>query len=700
MATTSAIVPSGSAMSPPPQMTVSAPMPVSMALSQSSRLNAASITTSRTGSPVDSQRADSPALSTDGAAGTNPPTKRNAFVHKLFAMLSDPALKHLIWWTESEEQNIFALHPGEEFATALTNYFKHGNVASFVRQLHMYGFHKVSDPSNHSSDNNNNNNNAAISASSSNETSGSPKSASKLPVWEFKHSSGKFKKDDESSLKYIKRRSSSNSSRHSFTSSNGAGSISHSGPNTSISHNGPTSVPMHASSDELLSQNSNILPQFQHAHFQQAVLQSPHQYAHMTVSSPMQQPHSQVQPHFDAAHFPYPYMQSPYVLGAPQQHMYTVTGQPMNPATPVPFHQHQQYSATIGQHIQGSIVHPQQIVAPIPQAPYGPHQQYQIPPAAPAVQGPANLPTQTEAVGKPTTPFSQTAGADAERSRTPQLNSVSHSQYQPQYYAPNLQFRKIWESSSTDHSKSLSRPRIPSLLLDPLIPAANPSSLPRIIQSNFTSPVMQNSEAPRSGTSLVKPNTSISNLIRPSLVGMQARSSGASTPNPSGKRSHEESVSSTNSSIFLMRSTSSAASSSSLSFGLGNTVSPKPFSGIPSQVPCRNTSFGAGSFPLLNAKSGSFAIGPTDVSEHSKTQSVIQVAPIRSTSPTARSETNMGVATPRIVPKCKGSRSQTSSPLSQCHSSTIKEVLETPNVKKMSVMDMLNERSDKRRKVD
>lgn len=122
-----------------------------------------------------------------------PPVKKNAFVHKLYSMLNDPKLSHLIWWTRNEDANTFALYPGKEFANALTGYFKHGNVASFVRQLHMYGFHKVLDPSNENS------------------LKDAP------PVWEFKHSSGKFKKDDESSLIYIKRRLSSNSSRNGTT---------------------------------------------------------------------------------------------------------------------------------------------------------------------------------------------------------------------------------------------------------------------------------------------------------------------------------------------------------------------------------------------------------------------------------------------------------------------------------------------------
>lgn len=125
----------------------------------------------------------------------DPPVKKNAFVHKLYSMLNDNSLSELIWWTGAEDSNTFALFPGKEFASALTRYFKHGNVASFVRQLHMYGFHKVSDPHANKLDDDD----------------------SLPPVWEFKHSSGKFRKNDESSLLYIKRRSSSNSSRNNFS---------------------------------------------------------------------------------------------------------------------------------------------------------------------------------------------------------------------------------------------------------------------------------------------------------------------------------------------------------------------------------------------------------------------------------------------------------------------------------------------------
>lgn len=118
-----------------------------------------------------------------------PPVKKNAFVHKLYAMLSNKKLAHLIWWT-GDDSNTFALYPSKEFADALLEYFKHGNVASFVRQLHMYGFHKVLDPASLAYDKD-------------------------LPIWEFRHSLGLFKKNDESSLMYIKRRSLSNNLRHS-----------------------------------------------------------------------------------------------------------------------------------------------------------------------------------------------------------------------------------------------------------------------------------------------------------------------------------------------------------------------------------------------------------------------------------------------------------------------------------------------------
>lgn len=111
---------------------------------------------------------------------TNTKGLHTVFIHKLYNMLEDDDLKHLIWWSSTNES--FVITPGEEFSKALAQYFKHTNVASFVRQLNMYGFHKVSD--------------------------GNTTENSEVTTWEFRHSSGSFRKGDIDSLKSIKRRSS------------------------------------------------------------------------------------------------------------------------------------------------------------------------------------------------------------------------------------------------------------------------------------------------------------------------------------------------------------------------------------------------------------------------------------------------------------------------------------------------------------
>ncbi|ODV59823.1 heat shock factor family protein ASCRUDRAFT_9044 [Ascoidea rubescens DSM 1968] len=141
--------------------------------------------------------------------------KKSAFIYKLHSMLADPQLNHLLWWTRNVEDGTFALCPSSEFADALTSYFNHKNVASFVRQLHMYGFHKVCERTSNNlnskkkslsitSANNNNEDNDPSSTNHSNIASNHKNSNNQ--IWEFRHSSGKFRKDDVESLSQIKRK--------------------------------------------------------------------------------------------------------------------------------------------------------------------------------------------------------------------------------------------------------------------------------------------------------------------------------------------------------------------------------------------------------------------------------------------------------------------------------------------------------------
>lgn len=113
-------------------------------------------------------------------AAQGPKVVQTAFIHKLYSMLEDPNIQHLISWSNNNDS--FVMSPSNEFSKVLAQYFKHTNISSFVRQLNMYGFHKVSDVFH----------------------TGSPESA----LWEFKHGNGNFKKGDLMGLREIKRRAS------------------------------------------------------------------------------------------------------------------------------------------------------------------------------------------------------------------------------------------------------------------------------------------------------------------------------------------------------------------------------------------------------------------------------------------------------------------------------------------------------------
>ncbi|ODQ55704.1 hypothetical protein SAICODRAFT_87826 [Saitoella complicata NRRL Y-17804] len=107
------------------------------------------------------------------------PKVQAAFVNKLYAMVEEPTIQHLISWTTSGET--FVVKEVTEFSKCLSHFFKHNNWQSFVRQLNMYGFHKVNDMFHQNS-------------------------STESTVWEFKHPN--FKRGGVDALQGIKRKSS------------------------------------------------------------------------------------------------------------------------------------------------------------------------------------------------------------------------------------------------------------------------------------------------------------------------------------------------------------------------------------------------------------------------------------------------------------------------------------------------------------
>lgn len=65
-----------------------------------------------------------------------------AFLAKLWRLVEDPETNHLIYW--NRDGRSFIIQNQAQFARELLpmNY-KHNNMASFIRQLNMYGFHKI-----------------------------------------------------------------------------------------------------------------------------------------------------------------------------------------------------------------------------------------------------------------------------------------------------------------------------------------------------------------------------------------------------------------------------------------------------------------------------------------------------------------------------------------------------------------------------
>ncbi|KAK4057088.1 Flocculation suppression protein [Microbotryomycetes sp. JL221] len=143
----------------------------------------------RTVDDDDHHRLDSGAATGDTSSGTlltesGPAgkTQQAQFTHKLFAMVQNPALKHMIAWSETGS-SFYVFNPTEFARQVLPQFFKHNNFQSFVRQCNMYGFSKVNDM-----------------------LAGTAAGLDGVNVWEFQHPS--FQKDRPDLLNRIRRKSS------------------------------------------------------------------------------------------------------------------------------------------------------------------------------------------------------------------------------------------------------------------------------------------------------------------------------------------------------------------------------------------------------------------------------------------------------------------------------------------------------------
>uniref|UniRef100_A0A3Q3MA02 Heat shock transcription factor 4 n=2 Tax=Mastacembelus armatus TaxID=205130 RepID=A0A3Q3MA02_9TELE len=78
------------------------------------------------------------AMGVDSSYASNVP----AFLTKLWTLVEDPETNHLICWSTTGT-SFHVFDQGRFAKEVLPKYFKHNNMASFVRQLNMYGFRKV-----------------------------------------------------------------------------------------------------------------------------------------------------------------------------------------------------------------------------------------------------------------------------------------------------------------------------------------------------------------------------------------------------------------------------------------------------------------------------------------------------------------------------------------------------------------------------
>ncbi|KAI8984415.1 HSF-type DNA-binding-domain-containing protein [Mycotypha africana] len=149
--------------------------------------------TSTSSLQLPSTKAQTIATTTSSIDNNNNNTKSSnpgntTFVHKLYNMVVDNQYQYLIAWNYTGTS--FIVCNITEFSKeVLPKHFKHSNFSSFVRQLNMYGFHKV------------------------NKSPRGHKTLAQNQIWEFSHS--KFIKERRDLLDDIKRKSIENHTNNS-----------------------------------------------------------------------------------------------------------------------------------------------------------------------------------------------------------------------------------------------------------------------------------------------------------------------------------------------------------------------------------------------------------------------------------------------------------------------------------------------------
>lgn len=86
-----------------------------------------------------------PTVTSSPNSGTIEFIHRSApFIAKLFSLVDTPEYSNFIRWSEEHKGNaIEVIEPVQFSQEILPKIFKHSNITSFIRQLNIYGFHKL-----------------------------------------------------------------------------------------------------------------------------------------------------------------------------------------------------------------------------------------------------------------------------------------------------------------------------------------------------------------------------------------------------------------------------------------------------------------------------------------------------------------------------------------------------------------------------